>query len=262
MDTTSLLWRIKDWIYRRTDLTLVVPSRWLARLIQQSPLLNRFDLHWIPYGLDTDVFKPIPKHVARQALGLPLQVQIVLFGASSLNDRRKGAFYLRKALQELARSGLNSNIMLLTVGSGSLNSDDPKLPYPVHSLGMISNDHLLATCYSAADVYVLPTLADNLPIAVIESMACGTPVISFQVGGVSEIVRHMETGYLATYQDPADLAVGIQKLLNDPILCSKMGLLCRKIVEQEYSEKLQTDRYTRLYCEVLQHHRAKHSDGT
>lgn len=256
VDTTMLLWRIKNWIYRQSDLTLVTPSRWLAHLIRQSPLLSRFDLHWIPYGINIDVFKPIPKREVRQALGLPVQAQVVLFGASSLTDRRKGALYLRQALQELARLGMN-NIVLLTVGSGNLSPDGSNLPYPVQSLGMISNDQLLAACYSAADVYVLPTLADNLPMAVIESMACGTPVISFQVGGVPETVRHMETGYLVTYQDPVDLAIGIQRLLKDSTLRSKMGLLCRKVAEQEYSEKLQTNRYTELYYEVLRRHRAK-----
>lgn len=256
IDTTVLHWRIKNWIYSRSNLTIVTPSCWLADLVRQSPLLGSFKVHHIPYGLDTSVFKPIPRPVARQALALPVAARVVLFAAPSLAKRRKGVAYLLKALWRLEQAGMD-NTLLLVVGAGSALPEGSDIRYPVRHLGVIANDHLLALCYSAADVFILPTLADNLPNVILESMACGTPTVSFKVGGVLEPVRHMETGYLAVYKDAADLAKGIETLLNDSQLRAKMSRRCREIAEQEYSLNLYTKRYVQLYQEVIERQCAK-----
>ena len=249
-DRTALLWRIKHQVYRRSFLTIVAPSRWIAGLAQESPLMRDFPVHVIPNGLDVNVFRPIPQRAAREVLGLDPEKRFILFGAHYASERRKGGLLLTQALEQLASAGQIS-IELLVIGRDAQQWEGLSR-FPVRSLGPLHDDQLLATVYSAADVFVLPTMADNSPNGIIESMACGTPVVSFGVGGVPELVRHLETGYLAKPQDATDLAKGLQMLLDDAPLRSRMGQRCREVVEQEYTVDLQARRFLDLYYEVIE----------
>jgi len=244
-DTSAFLWRVKRWIYERSCLAIVTPSAWLAAFARRSPLLNRFPIHVIPNGLDTDVFRPIPKAMARQRLGLNPTGRVILFSSASVSLERKGAVYLQQALTRLHQSRL-TDVTMLIVGSGAEDWSRSGL-FHTKILGHVDNDQALAEAYSAADVFVLPTLAENLPNSILESMSCGTPVVSFDIGGVGEAVRHMDTGYLASYQDVSDLAHGLQLLLDDGDLRSRIGIRCREVAEKEYTLTLQARRFLDLY---------------
>jgi glycosyltransferase involved in cell wall biosynthesis len=202
-------------------------------------------MHHIPNGLDTEVFRPFSKTVAREVLGLDPKEDVVLFSALDAGARRKGGQVLSEAL-EILRSRQGHSVRLLAVGNGAERWQNV-VRMPVTPLPAVKDDRLLAVIYSAADLLVFPTLAENLPNGVIESMACGTPVVAFDVGGVSEAVRPMETGYLATRQDPADLACGISRLLKDSGLRERLGRRCREVAEAEYSLDLQARRFQELY---------------
>ncbi len=251
-DTSAFLWHVKDWIYERSQLALVAPSTWLARLARQSPLLNRFPIHVIPNGLDTTVFRPFPKSLARERVGLPSMDRVIMFSAASILLDRKGATYLKQALIQLSQTS-PKDITLLLVGEGAQGWEADG-SFRVHALGPVHDDETLAAAYSAADVFVLPALAENLSNGILESMACGTPAVAFDVGGISDAVRHMETGYLAAYQDVADLAKGIQSLLDDGELRSRLSRRCREVAEQEYSLELQSHRFLTLYQGFREHH--------
>jgi glycosyltransferase involved in cell wall biosynthesis len=250
VDRTALLWRVKRWAYARSALTLVAPSRWIAGLAAASPLLSRFPVHWIPNGVDTDVFRPIPKGAARAVLGLDPGERVVLFSALETADRRKGGAVLAEAL---GRSGAGPRLpyRLLVVGRGAERWTGPG-PAAVTAMPTVGDDRLLAAVYSAADVFVSPALAENLPNAALESLACGTPVVAFDVGGVADAVRPLETGYLAASGDPADLARGIDRLLADEALRLRLGRRGREVAEQEYGQDLQTRRFLALYEEILE----------
>lgn len=248
-DRTALLWHIKRRLYRRCRLTLVAPSRWMADLTRQSPLLQRFPVHVIPNGLDTAIFKPLDRAVARSFLGLDQQERLVLFGAHYASERRKGAEVLAQALRQLAAWGTD-NLRLLIMGRQA-DVQDRLSGYPVTTLGAIQDDRLLAVAYAAADVFVLPTRADNLPNTILESMACGIPVVSFAVGGVPEAVRHLDTGYAARPGDAADLAQGLRLLLADAQRRQAMGRRARAVAEADYSSGLQAQRFLALYRDLI-----------
>lgn len=247
-DTTAMLWRIKRWTYARSRMTIVAPSKWIAGLAGQSPLLSQFAVHVIPNGLDTQIFRPESREEARHSLGLSATERVVLFSAQFLTDRRKGASLMQSALERLAAS--ENNLTLLLVGK-----DGEKIQLPpslrVKTTGSVNDDRKLATVYSAADVFVLPTLAENLPNGALESMACGTPPVTFDVGGCGEAVRHMESGYLARYGDAEDLARGIKLLLDDPLLRSQLSARSRQIAEREYSLDRQARQFLSLYHDLL-----------
>ncbi len=258
-DRTALLWRIKQRVYHRSRLTLVAPSKWMAELARESPLLRAFPVHVIPNGLDTDVFHPVARSMARETLGIHPDRRVVLFSAQFLVDRRKGLSLLTQALERI-RATQHGNLELLMMGQGA-DGWSPPIGLPVRRLGSIEDDRLLAMVYSAADGFVLPTLADNLPNSVLQSMACGTPVVSFRVGGVPEVVRHLETGYVAAYQDIEDLAHGIASLLEDAPLRARLGQQARAMIEAGHTLDAQAKRFIALYQQALEQVHAERVNG-
>jgi glycosyltransferase involved in cell wall biosynthesis len=250
-DTTARLWSIKNRVYAKSDLTIVAPSRWMENLARESPLLNRFEIRYIPNGLDIKVFRPLSKSECRRQLGIAEDRPVLLFSAFSMGDKRKGALLVQKALEIIRKSGSIGNLIVILAGAGS-ESMSSEIPFDVVSLDEIQSDQDLARAYSAADVFVLPTLAENLPNGILESMACGTPVVTFDVGGCVDAVRHLKTGYLAKYSDAVDLADGIRFLVSETDLRIKMGIECRRMIEAEFNSELQAHRFLSLYTQVIE----------
>ncbi|MDY6937098.1 MAG: glycosyltransferase family 4 protein [Cyanobacteriota bacterium] len=247
-DSTRIEWKLKNWVYHRSHLTIVTPSQWLTERAKQS-LLARFPIHHIPYGIDTDAYAPLNTEKCRLILGIDNHKKVLLFSADSLKDKRKGGDLLLKALIGLPQS-LKNKIVLLTLGYGG-ETLSKNLGIESLHLGYVSSDRLKSIAYSAADLFVCPTRADNLPLVLQESLACGTPIVSFDVGGVSDLVRPNMTGYLAKSEDFQDLSYGILKLFEEDERRYKMGQVCREIALREYSLELQAKRYIELYQQIL-----------
>jgi glycosyltransferase involved in cell wall biosynthesis len=248
-DNTRLEWKLKNWAYSRSNLTIVVPSKWLAEQVEQS-MLNRFSIHHIPYGIDTEAYQPLDPEQCRSLLGISPGKKVLMFGAENLKDARKGGDLLLKALQSLPES-LKAETLLLTIGSGS-EALSEVVGMPNLNLGYVSSDRLKSIAYSAADLFIFPTRADNLPLVLQESMACGTPVVSFNIGGIPDLVRSDITGYLAPPEDAQDFCNGIVQLLEDQNLRDRLGQNCRAIALAEYPLELQAKRYIELYRQVLE----------
>lgn len=247
-DSTPWEIKIKSWLYSRSNLSIVCPSQWLADQAGQSLLKNLPILH-IPYGINTSIYQPLNLELSRSALDIPQDKLVLLMGADYLTDVRKGADLLNAALLALPDS-LKSKILLLSFGNGGENIGS-KLGIQSLNLGPISSDRIKALAYSAADLFVLPTRADNLPLVLQESMACGTPMVSFRVGGVPELVRHHVTGYLAEPENVQDLRNGIVQLLENAEMRQKMSEQCRAIALQEYTLERQAQRYIELYESLI-----------
>jgi len=188
-------------------------------------MLNRFAIHHIPYGIDTEAYQPIEQQLCRTVLGISHHQYVLMFGAQSLKDSRKGGDLLIKALALLPES-LKGETLLLTIGNGA--EDIAKTVGISHiGLGYLDSDRLKSVAYSAADLFLFPTRADNLPLVLQESMACGTPMVSFKIGGVPDLVRPNLTGYLAKAENPQDFCRGVVQLLEDASLREKMSETCR-----------------------------------
>jgi glycosyltransferase involved in cell wall biosynthesis len=170
---------------------------------------------------------------------------VVLFVADSAAIHRKGFDYVAAALASMATM---PGLFLLSVGAGKPNV--PNLPQ-LH-LGRITNDRLLSVIYSAADVFVMPSLQESFGQTITESMACGTPVVGFNTGGIPDMVRPGVTGELAKVGDAVALTHAISQLLDNPIRCRAMSENCRRIAVEEYSLETQAQAYLRLYRSLLQ----------
>ncbi len=209
--------------------------------------------HLAPYGLDLGIYKPIDRQLARQILNLPLNSKLILFGAiSATSDRRKGLHLLQPALQKLQKY-LDSKeipIEILIMGASQPKSS---LDFGLitHYLGKLSDDVTLALIYSAADIFVAPSLQDNLANTVLEAIACGLPVVAFDIGGMSDMITHQHNGYLAKPFDTDDFAKGISWILEDGDRYQRLSHQAREKAEKEFSQELQAKRYLKLFEEIL-----------
>ncbi|HEV8620724.1 MAG TPA: glycosyltransferase family 4 protein [Nitrospiraceae bacterium] len=248
IDLSSKVWERKQLVFDSIDparLHLVAPSCWMADTVKKSTLLGKFPVTTIPYGIDTADFAPRDRHSARDVLGLPRDGKVVLFAAESVTNRRKGFALLAEVLQDLAEV---PGLVLVSMGLGNPITDSS-----IHHLhlGFVANERWLSIIYSAADVFVIPSLQDNLPNTVLESLACGTPVVGPAVGGIPDVVRPGTTGLLVPPGDADALRDAIVRLLNDPADRQHMAGECRRIAMEEYSLELQAKRYVALYESLL-----------
>ncbi|MDG1302302.1 MAG: glycosyltransferase [Opitutae bacterium] len=240
-------YKIKEAALNAVDsskLVFVAPSKWMLEQCKSSQLTRKFESFHIPYGLDTDLFSSLETSTAKKALNIDPKRKVIGFIADSISDPRKGITELTKALQAI---GDTDAPLLLTVGV----SDDAPAGNNRINLGSIREDRLLRIFYSACDAFICPSLQDNLPNTVLEAMACNTPVIAFNIGGLPDMVREGTSGYLVPEKDINKLAAAIKRALSSPEELKMLGAGARELATTEFNLKLQADRYTQLYEKLL-----------
>jgi glycosyltransferase involved in cell wall biosynthesis len=248
-DLSKWGWKRREKIFKQLQLTIVSPSKWLADCAKSSSLLNHCHIEVIPNGINTNIYKPLSKEIARDLLNLPTHKKLVLFGGvKAIDDRRKGFNYLYSALTKIKESPLGEEVELVIFGS-STSSLFNSLGLPVHCLGTLNDDISLVAAYSACDAFVAPSIQDNLPNTIVEAMACGTPCVAFRVGGIIDLIEHFENGYIAEPFKVEDLAEGIKWVLthNNHQYVSKQ---CRKTIVDGFGSALQVSRYEKLFAQI------------
>jgi glycosyltransferase involved in cell wall biosynthesis len=246
-DNTRLEWKLKNWAYHNSKLTIITLSRWLTELAKQS-FLKDLPIYHIPNGIDTFAYQPIDPQQCRAVLGISPEKKVLMFVAQGLNDPRKGGQKLLQLLDELPVT-LKKELVLITLGDGGENQAEIAGISNLN-LGYVGGDRLKSIAYSAADLFIFPTRADNLPLVLQESMACGTPMISFNIGGVPDLVRPEITGYLVEPDDWQAFRDKILQLLEDKDQHQKMSKHCREIAIKEYSIERQVQKYKEIYQQL------------
>ncbi len=251
-DLSHWIWNRKAKAWGHKELTIVTPSQWLANCAKKSSLLKDRRIEYIPYGIDTSLYRPIERRLAREILQLPQDKYLVLSGAlGGTSDKRKGFHLLQPALQELSQSGWRDRLELVVFGS-SVPENPPDFGLTTHYLGALHDDSSLALLYSAADVFVAPSVQDNLPNTVMEAIACGTPCVAFDIGGMPDMIEHQGNGYLAQAFKVEDLAKGIAWTLENPERHQNLSQRAREKTEQEFPLEKQAQRYTSLFQSLLE----------
>jgi len=246
-DLSANIWQRKKVSFsKHANLTIVGLSQWLANEAKSSSLFSQTSVVNLPNPIDTAFFSSFDKQQARELLNLPLDKKLVLFGAmGATSDLRKGFKELSQALEQLD----SQNTELVVFGSSQ-----PKTPQGFkqksHYLGQLHDDVSLRVLYSAADVMVVPSLQENLSNAIMESLACGTPVVGFNIGGNSDLIVHQQTGYLAKPFEVTDLAAGIDWVLSAPNY-SDLCQNAREKVLREFDSHVVAEKYIDLYESVL-----------
>lgn len=250
-DLSRRSWRRKERILKDLDLTVVAPSRWLADCARASALLAERRVEVISNGLDLTHFSPVDQRTAREELDFPADKKLILFGAmGSTSDPNKGFHLLLPALQSLADAGWKERAEVVVFGA-SEPATPPPFGMKARYLGRIRDSAALVRAYSAADLFVVPSLQENLPNTAMEAMACGTPCVAFDQGGMRDLIEPGLTGCLARPYDVQELAAGIGQVLGDGAARREMGRRSRRKVEEEFALDRVAARHAALYRELL-----------
>jgi glycosyltransferase involved in cell wall biosynthesis len=243
IDWASREFRKKKKLYGKyPNFYFVSPSRWLYDCTQRSFLTKGKPVFHIPNIIDIRTFKKIDKKFAREMLDLDKNDTIIAFGAFAVKSVYKGWPELLKALNILKSSGMKEQITVLVFGGGYNKEIADAIPFKTKFMGFLKDEYSTVLVYNASDVFVTPSLADNFPTTVLESQSCGTPVVGFNVGGIPDMIKHLDNGYLAKYRDPDDLAEGIKYCLDNKL----NGRLL-----PEFDKSLLLDRHIALINSIL-----------
>jgi glycosyltransferase involved in cell wall biosynthesis len=228
---------------------IVAPSNWMANLIRNSDVMKNWPVSVIKNPIDTEKWQPEDMSLSRENLKLPRDKLLILFGAAGgVEDPRKGFAYLKKALSSLDKQ---LEVELVIYG-GSVQQASSEFSFKIHDFGFIDCQTVLKNLYSACNVFVLPSVVDNLPNTGVESLACGTPVVAFNTGGIPDIVDHLKTGYLAEKFKSDDLLNGIEWVLKSSNYL-EMRTKCREKALNFFSYPVVAKEYERLYAKISQY---------
>jgi glycosyltransferase involved in cell wall biosynthesis len=251
-DISYRIFSEKRLAYDVLNFKVIAPSQWMQRSVESGSLMQGKSVVNIPNTLETDVFHPIGQTYAREQLGLSKDKFIFLTGfMPSRKDMHKGTGYLMESLDLLAEhKGINKDQIELVVFGNRNDKDLPTFPFKATFLGTISDDVKLAQCYAAADAFLIPSLEDNLPYTVMESLACGTPVVAFTTGGIPDMVQHHYNGYLAEYRSSQSFTDGMEWIVNHP---DKVTLReqARQTVMDKFSEQVIAQKHLKIYEQII-----------
>ena len=246
-DLSSRIWKQKADILSRYRVTFVTCSQWLRSRVENSRLLRNQQVLSIPNTIDTHLYRPADKKSVRCRLNLPSDRKLILFVSQKITDPRKGVGYFLEACRILASSapdaGERYGVIIL---GGNADRFRDMLPLPVYPIGYVSNQQRIIDVYNCADLFVLPSLEDNLPNTIMEAMACGVPCVGFNTGGIPEMIDHRQNGYVAHERDAADLYEGMRYVLDNEDYQSLSRAAVGK-VHSSYSQDSVARRYIEAY---------------
>jgi glycosyltransferase involved in cell wall biosynthesis len=248
LDTGKWLLKRKKRIYQKSNLTIVTPSRWLEKMARQSPVFKGKKIVQIHNGFDLDIFYPKDKVACRETLNIPKKAKVLMFSAYNVKKRNpwKGGNDLINILCNINKL-VKEKIHLIVMGNGNIEELQKNRKFVVHQFGYVKNDIFLAACYSASDALLYPTRADNLPNVLIESISCGTPAITFDVGGCAEIISDGIDGFVINEFNVEKFSLKTIEILNDSEKQRAFSMNARKSAEKRFTLKKMCMNYRKVF---------------
>ena len=256
-DLASRVWKKKQRLLQGRLIHFVACSNWLAGEAKRSALLTGQSITSIPNPIDTRIYHPKDKAACRMAAGLPADKRIVLFVSQRVTDKRKGMEYLVEAVKTM--TGEHPEMLAdtaIAILGGHAEELEGQLTLPVFPLGYVSDERKIVDIYNAADLFVSPSLEDNLPNTIMESLACGVPCVGFKVGGIPEMIDNGKNGYVAALRDAADLAHGMHWALCEADTKALSEAAVRKVATC-YSQHSVASKYIEVYNQAMAYRRYK-----
>ena len=246
VDAAATLWQDKKLIYENSNLNIVVPSKWLGDKVSQGILKDK-PLEVIYNGIDTEIFKPSDKREIRRRLNIPVNAVVLAFSANGgVNSQWRDGQCLADTMKYLTEKKLP--VVFLNIGAAN---NDFNMPGTIN-VGHIKDKKTMAALYSAADILLFPSLADNCPLAVMEAMACNCPVVAYNTGGIPEIVEHKKSGIIVDYKDRAAFIKMAEFLCGSGQAVNMLSSFARERILNNFSKDIMLDKYGRLYENILQ----------
>lgn len=241
-DTTALNWQLKQETMQRCQIDLIVASQFMLEMVRQSPILSHLTTHLVPFGIDLTHFSPADPREAKKRLGIPADHTVLCFRAD--NSPFKGFSFVQQALRQLDTT---TPVTLLTVGMTGL-LEEFSSRFTVIDAGWLTDDDRMLDVYRAADVFLMPSVAEAFGMMAIEAMACGKPVIAFEGTSLPEVLAAPEGGVVVGQGDVEALTQAIRSLVTTPAVRHRLGEQARRIAVQRYDK----DRYVSRIIEVYE----------
>ena len=250
-DLAARIFNRKKALYEGSNIHFVACSKWLGAQAKQSGLLKGLNVACIPNPIDTQRYKKMDKAEARRRCGLPTDKRVILFVSQRVTLERKGIAYFAEAIALLTKQypSMQEDTVIAILG-GHADEVVGRLSLSSFPLGYVSDEETIVEVYNAADLFVIPSLDENLPNTIMESMACGVPCVGFKVGGIPEMIDHRQNGYVAQYRDAEDLARGIHWVMSEADYSALSQAAIEK-VRREYSQRSVAMRYIEVYNQAL-----------
>lgn len=251
-DRTHANWIQKRSIFQNPDtqIHLVSPSQWTIDVLQDSIFCDAIaSTTLIPNGVDTEVFKPEDKFVARQKLGINPESFMLTFSLASESNPYKDLKTIKEALPMIATKAPDTDIIFVAIGANESNTQAIS-GIEMRATGYLSDPYDVATYLQAADVHLHAAHAEVFCLAIIEAEACGTPVITTNVGGTADTLINNQTGLLVPRQAPAKMAEATVHLINDPVKLAAMSTAAAEHAHAHLTQNLMVSRYCDLYHQL------------
>ncbi|MEN9862334.1 MAG: hypothetical protein RLZZ601_98 [Pseudomonadota bacterium] len=249
-DLNRATWDAKFSAWENKHFSIVGCSTWLAQCAKDSPLFKQSQIYAINFPLNiNDVWKPYSKTASRKIFNLPQNKKLILAGAvGGVNNFYKGGDLLKESLNHL-NNAAKANFEVILFGQDA-DEEFKNWPLPVHNVGKISDQRLLAQLYSCADVVIMPSRQEAFGQIASEAQACGVPVAAFKIGGPLDIVEHQKTGWLAPAYETKDLAKGIEWILTNQS-SQEISQASRERAVKLFSEEVIGQQYLSVYKQTL-----------
>lgn len=248
-DLSHRIWKKKMKLFMDSKVSVVTPSAWLKGCVEASTLLSHWQVSAIHNPVNYKIFRPVEREDSCTNLGLDPSKKYILFGAATMKNVLKGFNYFMEAMQILSgEAGIEEEVEIILFGKTGSDVEE-SFPLPTRNIAFIKSIDTIVDLYNAADLFVIPSLQDNLPNTIIESMLCGTPVVGFDTGGIPEMIDHRVNGYLAEYKSSTDLAEGVNWVLSADNY-KQLSEDTRSSALERFSMERSVDMHIDLYHEV------------
>jgi glycosyltransferase involved in cell wall biosynthesis len=249
-DLSHRIWKKKENLFRDSMVNVITPSSWLQECVKASSLLYHWPVTTIHNPVNPGIFKPAERSEACRNLGLDPSKRYILFGAATMKNVLKGFNYFLEAIRVIASdAGIENDVEILLFGK---TRDDVVQSFPLkaRNIAYVHSVRTIVDLYSAAHLFVIPSLQDNLPNTIIESMLCGTPVVGFNTGGIPGMIEHRVNGYLAEHKSSGDLAAGINWVLSSDSY-AQLRAGTRDLALKRFSMERSVEMHIELYRKIL-----------
>jgi glycosyltransferase involved in cell wall biosynthesis len=234
--------KLKHW---KRPIQLITPSSWMAKCAHSSVIMSDWPSVIIPNPLNINLWKPYSREFARGIFNFSDDIILIGFGAGSAPH--KGFDLLLDALKLLSRK---TDLKFKLIVFGQYEKKDPPIyNFPIQYIGALQDEESLCMLYSALDILAVPSRNDNLPYTAVEAISCGTPIITFDIGGLSDIVEHEKTGYLAEPFSISDFSKGIEWILSQDRKNLRNKNYSRFL--DRFSSKVVAKKYVETYENIL-----------
>lgn len=244
-DNTRLLFKFKEFAYKRAKFDVIVASTWMENMVKQSPLFKNVKVHRIPFGLDLNFFSPQISSDFRKRYSIPEDSIVISFRAVS--NEFKGLSYIVSALSKIKT---DKKICLLTFNSKGL-MDDFSDRFQIVELGWTNDEEETRNAHLASDIFLMPSTAEAFGVMAIEAMACGKPVICFDGTSLPEVTFAPEIGVSVPMGNSDALAASLQRMIDNPDERLSRGQSGRRYAELNYDIRLQAKRIAEVYKSLI-----------